>query len=323
MSAMTYAEAARLALAEEMRRDPLVWALGQDLGPEGGVAGQYKGLLAEFGPERIVDTPISEATMLGSVVGAAAMGTRPVCELRYADFGICAADQLVNQAAKMRYMFGGQMRVPLVVRQSIGWKIGGAAQHAQSTEAWWAHTPGLVVVCPATPRDNRGLLKAAIRCDDPVVYMENKNLWTETGDVPDAEEIVPLGVANIVRTGGDVTIVTWSRIVGVALEAAEALVGCGIEAEVIDLRTIWPWDRAAVERSLEKTGRLLVAHESVQAGGFGAEIAADMGERMHRRLRAPIRRIGGRRTPIPYSERLDEPSRVTVSQIVGIVESMI
>ena len=323
MTEMTYAEAARLALAEEMRRDPLVWALGQDLGPEGGVAGQYKGLLAEFGPERIVDTPISEATMLGSAIGAATMGTRPVCELRYADFGICAADQLVNQAAKMRYMFGGQLRVPLVTRQSIGWRIGSAAQHSQSTEAWWAHTPGLVVVCPATPRDNRGLLKASIRSDDPVVYMENKALWATAGDVPEDEKVIALGKANIVVEGNDITIVTWSRIVGVAAEAAVGLAELGVSAEVIDLRTIWPWDRAAVVASIEKTGRMLVAHESVQAAGFGAEIAADIAEHHHASLKAPIRRIGGHRTPMPYSAKLDALSRIMPQQIVDIAAAMV
>ncbi len=319
MSEMTYSEASRLALREEMRRDPLVWALGQDLGPEGGVAGQYKGLLQEFGPERIVDSPISEATMLGSCIGAATMGTRPVCELRYADFGLCAADQLVNQAAKMRYMFGGQLRVPLVVRQSIGWRDGSAAQHAQSTEAWWAHTPGLVVVCPSDPRENRGLLEAAIRSDDPVVYMENKNLWGTKGEVPDEEELIPLGVANVVRKGGDVTIVTWSRIVGVAREAAAMLAARGIEVEIIDLRTIWPWDRAAVLASVEKTGRLVVAHESVRAGGFGAEIAAEIGEVLHGRLKSPVRRIGGPRTPMPYSHALENLARIYPAQIVEAV----
>ena len=186
MGVITYAQAAQLALRQEMLRDPRVWALGEDIGPEGGVAGQYLDLQREFGRHRIVDTPISESTIMGSAIGAAICGTRPVVELRYADFGLCAADEIVNQAAKARYMLGGQVRVPVVIRQPIGFREGMAAQHSQSTEAWWVHIPGLVVVAPATPADNHALLKAAIRSDDPVVYMEHKELWTSTGEV-DAE----------------------------------------------------------------------------------------------------------------------------------------
>ena len=180
---LTYAEAACLALAQEMQRDPLVWVLGEDLGPEGGVAGQYAGLQQRFGKDRVVDTPISETTIMGAGIGAAICGTRPVVELRYADFGLCAADEIVNQAAKVRYMLGGQVRVPAVIRQPIGFRDGMAAQHSQSTEAWWVHIPGLVVVAPGTPADNHRLLKAAVRCDDPVIYMEHKELWTTRGEV--------------------------------------------------------------------------------------------------------------------------------------------
>ena len=187
---MTYADAAVLALQQEMQRDRRVWALGEDIGPDGGIAGQYRGLQLEFGPQRIVDTPISESTMMGAAVGAAVCGTRPVVDLRYADFGMCATDEIVNQAAKIRYMFNGQARVPLVARQAIGIRKGIAAQHSQSTEAWWVHVPGLVVVAPATPSDNHGLLKAAIRSDDPVIYLEHKELWPVRGEVdPDAEPI--------------------------------------------------------------------------------------------------------------------------------------
>ena len=186
MAAMTYAEASRAAIAEEMRRDPTVWAVGEDLG-RGGVFGQYKGLVEEFGPERISDAPISEACIMGAAVGAAMMGTRPIVEMRFSDFALCAVDELVNQAAKARYMFGGQTRVPLVVREPIGMWRSSAAQHSQSLEAWYAHIPGLVVACPATPADNKGLLKAAIRCDDPVVYMEHKGLWPLEGEVPDGD----------------------------------------------------------------------------------------------------------------------------------------
>src|SRR5690554_4072131 len=206
MSKTTYAGAAIQALAEEMRRDPAVWAFGEDLG-RGGVFGQYKGLVEEFGPDRVADTPISEAAIIGPAVGAAMVGTRPVVEMRFSDFALCAVDELVNQAAKARYMFGGQAKVPMVVRQPLGMWRSSAAQHSQSLEAWYAHIPGLVVVTPATPADNYGLLKAAIRCDDPVVYMEHKNLWGLAGAVPEAETVLPIGRARIAREGGDVTIV--------------------------------------------------------------------------------------------------------------------
>ena len=200
MTEMTHADAVREGLAEEMRRDPLVWALGEDLSTaHGGTsADQYRGLIDEFGPKRIVNTPISENTIMGAAVGAAVAGTRPVADLRMADFAMCAVDELVNQAAKIRYMFGGQARVPLVVRQAIGLRKGSAAQHSQSTEAWYVHTPGLVVVAPATPSDGKGLFKASIRCDDPVVFMEHKELWLATGEVSDdPDEIVPIGKARI------------------------------------------------------------------------------------------------------------------------------
>ena len=247
---LTYAEAACLALAQEMQRDPLVWVLGEDLGPEGGVAGQYAGLQQRFGKDRVVDTPISETTIMGAGIGAAICGTRPVVELRYADFGLCAADEIVNQAAKVRYMLGGQVRVPAVIRQPIGFRDGMAAQHSQSTEAWWVHIPGLVVVAPGTPADNHRLLKAAVRCDDPVIYMEHKELWTARGEVDDNAGPSELGRANVCREGRDITIVSWSSMVPVCLKAAGLLESEGIGAEVIDLRTLWPWDRDAVEASV-------------------------------------------------------------------------
>ena len=202
MAELTYAEAAREAIAEEMRRDPDVWALGEDLG-RGGVFGQYAGLVDEFGPERICDTPISEASIMGASVGAAMVGTRPIVEMRFSDFALCAVDELVNQAAKARYMFGGQARVPMVIREPIGIWRSSAAQHSQSLESWYTHIPGLVVVAPATPADNKGLLKSAIRCDDPVVYMEHKNLWGMTGEVPEDDGwTLPLGAARVEREGG-------------------------------------------------------------------------------------------------------------------------
>nr|PZN85808.1 MAG: alpha-ketoacid dehydrogenase subunit beta [Pseudomonadota bacterium] len=323
MKRMTYLEASALALAEEMRRDPTVWAVGEDLG-RGGVFGQYRGLVEEFGKDRISDAPISESCIMGAAVGAAMMGTRPVVEMRFSDFALCATDEIVNQAAKARYMFGGQTKVPLVVRQPIGMWRSSAAQHSQSLEAWYVHIPGLVVVCPATPADNKGLLKSAIRCDDPVIYMEHKDMWSLEGDVPlDPEYLVPLGEARLVREGRDVTIVSWSKQVHIAAAAAERLAGEGIEAEVIDLRTLWPWDKKSVFRSVEKTGRLLVAQEAVSVAGFGAEIAATVAENLYNRLKAPVRRLGAPRIPVSYAPPLEDAVRVTEEGISKTVRELV
>ena len=293
MAVMTYMEASRQALLEEMRRDPRVWAVGEDLG-RGGVFGQYKGLLDEFGAARIADAPISEACIMGAATGAAMMGSRPVVEMRFSDFALCATDELVNQAAKARYMFGGQTRVPLVVRQPIGMWRSSAAQHSQSLEAWYAHIPGLVVICPATPEDNKGLLKSAIRCDDPVVYMEHKVLWPLEGDVPDGEDrLVPIGKARVARPGSDVTLVTWSATVHVALQAAEQLSRSGIEVEVIDLRTLWPWDKDTVMQSV-----------------------ARVCENLHGALLAPPKRVAAPRIHIGYAPTLEDQVRVTPQRLI-------
>jgi pyruvate dehydrogenase E1 component beta subunit len=319
---LTYAQAGCLALAQEMERDPLVWALGEDLGPEGGVAGQYAGLQQRFGKARVVDTPISESTIMGAGIGAALCGTRPVVELRYADFGLCAADEIVNQAAKVRYMLGGQVRVPAVIRQPIGFRDGMAAQHSQSTEAWWVHIPGLVVVAPSTPADNHRLLKAAVRCDDPVIYMEHKELWTLRGEVDENAGPAELGKAKVCRAGHDITIVSWSSMVAVCLKAADLLTSAGFEADVIDLRTLWPWDREAVQASVERTGRLLVVHESVRIGGFGGEIVAEISERMFDRLKTAPRRLGAPRVPVPYSLPLEVQCRISPEHIVQTATEM-
>jgi len=321
MALMTYAEAGKAALAAEMRADAGVWALGEDLG-RGGVFGQYKGLVEAFGPERIVDTPISEATIMGAAVGAALMGTRPVVEMRFADFALCAVDELVNQAAKARYMFGGQGRVPLVVRQPVGMWRSSAAQHSQSLEGWYAHIPGLVVVCPGTPADNYGLLRSAIRSDDPVVYMEHKDMWGVTGEVDEAAAPLPLGVARLARTGRDLTLVTWSGALR-WVEAALALLEDGPSVEVIDLRTIYPWDEAMVLASARRTGRLLIVHEAVETAGFGAEIAAVAGEKLFGVLKAPIRRLAGPRIPIPYSPALEAACKIPPARIAETVEAMV
>ncbi len=320
MTTMTYAEAAKQALAEEMRKDSTIWALGEDLG-RGGVFGQYRGMVEEFGPERIVDTAISEAAILGAAVGAAMTGTRPLVEMRFADFALCAIDELVNQAAKARYMLGGQTRVPLVVREPIGMWRSSAAQHSQSLESWYCHIPGLVVVCPSTPNDNFGLMKSSLGCDDPVVFMEHKNLWSIESEV-DERNSIPLGQARTAREGKDLTMVTWSSTFHEAMYAADALSQEGIDVEVIDLRTLWPWDKTTVLNSVEKTGRLLVAHEAVQVGGFGAEIVATVADRAFSSLRAPIKRIGAPRVPIPYAPPLEDLLRVTSEGITAVAREL-
>lgn len=318
---ITYADAAKRAIAEEMRADPTVWAVGEDLG-RGGVFGQYKGLPEEFGPERIADAPISEACIMGAAVGAAMMGTRPIVEMRFSDFALCALDELVNQAAKARFMFGGQAKVPLVVREPIGMWRSSAAQHSQSLESWYAHIPGLVVVCPATPADNYGLMKTAIRNDDPVVYMEHKNLWGLEGDLDDPPAPIPFGRARVARTGTDATIVAWSACVHAALDAATELAQEGRQVEVIDLRCLWPWDRDTVLTSARKTGRVLIAHEAVRVGGFGAEIAAVVAEEAHGALKAPVRRLGSPRAPIAYAPPLEDLLRVTPAHIARAVRGL-
>src|SRR5688572_30815445 len=307
MAVMTYAQAACAAVRDAMQRDAKVVVVGEDVG-RGGVFQQYRGLQQEFGAARVIDTPISEATILGAGVGMALAGLKPVVEMRVVDFALCAMDEIVNQAAKARYMFGGQGRVPVVARLPIGLWSGSAAQHSQSLEAWFAHVPGLVVVTPATPQDNYSLLRAAIDCSDPVIYMEHKELWGLQGEV--ADERVSLGKARTLRKGKDVTLVTWSRTVHAALEAAGKV---NLSVEVIDLRTLWPWDREAVFSSVRKTGRLLVVHEAVQAAGFGAEIAATVAEE----LSLPVERLGAPRIPVGYSIPLEDEARVSAERIAA------
>jgi pyruvate dehydrogenase E1 component beta subunit len=237
--------------------------------------------------------------------------------MRFSDFALCAVDELVNQAAKARFMFGGQAKVPLVVREPIGMWRSSAAQHSQSLESWYTHIPGLVVVCPATPADNYGLMRTAIRNDDPVVYMEHKNLWGLEGEIADDPQPVPFGQARIARAGRDATIVTWSATLHAALTAAETLAAEGRDIEVVDLRCLWPWDRAAVLGSVRRTGRLLIAHEAVRVGGFGAEIAAVVAEEAHDALKAPIRRLGSPRAPIAYAPPLEDMLRVGAQAIAA------
>jgi pyruvate dehydrogenase E1 component beta subunit len=311
MALMSYAEAAALALVQEMQADARVVVLGEDVG-RGGIFGQYKGLSERFGAARVIDTPISEAAILGAGVGMALAGLRPVVEMRVVDFALCGMDELVNQAAKNRFMFGGQGRVAMVVRMPNGIWDASAAQHSQSLEAWFAHLPGVAVVCPSTPQDNHSLLRAALASGDPVVYMEHKTLWGQRGEV-DPDQVAALGRASTLRAGRDLTLVSWSRQVHACAEACERLAAQGVEAELIDLRTIWPWDREAVLGSCARTGRLLVVHEAVQAAGFGAEIAAAAAEAVGCR----VRRLGAPRIPVGYSPVLEAQSRVGVDPIVA------
>ncbi len=318
MAVSTYAAASVSALAAAMTHDPRVVALGEDIG-RGGIFGQYRGLLERFGPSRIIDTPISESTIVGAAVGMALCGLKPVVELRVVDFALCAMDEIVNQAAKNRFMFGGQGRVPAVLRMPIGIWSSSAAQHSQSLESWFAHIPGLVVLAPATPQDNHDLLRAAIDCGDPVAYLEHKELWALEGEL-DAAPALPIGRARVMREGRDLTIVSWSKAVHWAHEACGELADQGIDAELIDLRTLWPWDRETVLASALKTGRVLVVHEAVQVAGFGAEIIATLAEQ------APgvrLARLGGMRIPVGYSPGLEALARIDARGIAARAHTLV
>jgi pyruvate/2-oxoglutarate/acetoin dehydrogenase E1 component len=316
---ITYLEAVREALTQEMRRDPEVFLIGEDIGVYGGAFGVTRGMLEEFGPERIRDTPISEAAIAGAATGAALMGMRPVMEIMFMDFLTISMNQLVNQAAKIRFMFGGKASIPMVIRTPAGSGTGAAAQHSQSLEAWFVHTPGIKVVAPATPHDVKGLLVTAIRDNNPVLFMEHKLLYRTQGAVPEELYAIPLGQAQVRREGRDLTVLAYSIMVLRALEAAEELAAEGIELEVVDLRSLKPLDKETIVRSVSKTGRVLILHESPQTGGFGGELAAVVAEsEAFDYLDAPIRRLAGRDIPIPYNRTLE---RATVPQIEDIVDA--
>lgn len=323
MSEMTFGQATVEALRVAMRADDRVMVLGEDIG-WGGNFGQFRGLLAEFGRERIIDTPISEAIIMSAAIGAAATGLRPVASMSFVEFTMGAMDEIVNQAAKMRYMFGDQTHVPIVLRASDGVLRSSAAQHSESFEALFAHVPGLKVVAPADPADAKGLLLAAIDDDDPVIYLENKRIGWSRGEVPDGAERVPLGRAAIKRAGRDATVVTYSVMVTYALEAASVLSrDDGIEVEVIDLRTLVPLDIDTVTASVARTGRLVMAHEAWRFGGFGAEVAAQVGEVLFGRLRAPIQRVGAQRSHIPFSPPLERAVVPQAEEIVSAVRTAV
>ena len=316
---LTYREAVREALALELEADPDVFLMGEDIGEYGGVFKVTDGLLARFGPERILDTPISEAAFVGAAIGAAMVGKRPVVELMFMDFAFVAADQLLNQAAKMQFISGDQFRVPLTIRTQQGVGSGTAAQHSQSLEALFMHIPGFAVAVPSTPADAKGLLASAIRSDHPAIVIEHKALYATKGEVPEGLHRAPFGQAAIRRRGSDATIVSYSRTVHVALTAADALASEGIEAEVIDLRTLVPLDYDTILDSVTSTGRLVVAHEGHRNVGPGAEIAARVAELAWRELRAPIRRVCGLDIPVPYAAPLEAAWLPSADDIVSAV----
>ncbi len=317
---LTLVEAGRRAALQEMQRDPRVWVLGEDVA-RGGLFGQYRGFLDAFGPDRVVSTPISESTIMGAGLGAALVGTRPIIEMRIFDFVMCAMDELVNQIAKIRYMFGGQAKPAVVVRMPHGIWRNSAAQHSQTLESWFAHLPGVVVAAPSTPADVAGLLVAAIRSDDPVLFFDPKNLFGVTGTVPAAIEPLPFGQARQVRAGNDLTLVAWSAILPGCETACDTLASEGIGVELIDLRTLWPWDEDAVAASVARTGRLLVVHEAVQAAGFGAEVVARTIERLGPSAVRAARRLGAPRVPVPFSPPLEEAVKVTAAKIAAAAKA--
>ena len=321
MRELTYTQALREALTEEMTRDPNILLLGEDIGLYGGVFKVTEGLLAKFGPERVRETPISEAGFVGMGVGLAMTGKRPVAELMFMDFAWVASDQIFNQAAKMRYMSGGRVKVPMVIRTQQGGGRGNGAQHSQSLEAIFTHIPGLKVVLPATPHDAKGLLKTALRDDNPVIFIEHKLLYNTKGPVPEEEYTIPFGVAEVKRPGKDLTLVSYSRTLLHSLEAAEEAAREGISAEVIDLRTTAPLDLDAILASVRKTGRLIIAHEAHRKLGLGAEIASLVQEHAFDYLDAPIVRVGAMDIPIPASKPLEDVALPGKTQILQAIQA--
>lgn len=320
MNEVRFGQAINKALADAMTADPSVIVLGEDVARPGGPFGVTRGLLDRFGPERVFDTPISEAAIVGASVGAAMTGLRPVVEIMFMDFVTLTMDALVNQAAKARFMFGGQLSVPMVVRMPHGGGINAGPQHSQCLEAWLAHVPGLKVVCPATVADAYGLTRAAIADDDPVIVVENKALYAAKGDLPDTAAATPIGRARTARAGRDATIVSYGAMVPVALAAAADLGRDGVDAEVIDLRSLQPWDEPAVLASLSRTHRLVIAHEAVEAFGVGAEIAARMSDVGFDELDGPIVRVGAPFMPPPFAKTLEDWFRPDAAKIVAAVK---
>jgi pyruvate/2-oxoglutarate/acetoin dehydrogenase E1 component len=317
MPELTYAQAVNAALREEMQRDPRITLLGMDIGKYGGVFGVTRGLYDEFGPQRVRDCPLNEASIVGFGIGLAISGKPAVTELEFMDFATYAMDQLTNQAAKLRYIWGGQVSVPLVVRMPIVAELGFGSQHSQSLEAWFMHTPGLKVVIPSTAYDAKGLMKTALRDGNPVVFIENVKLYATKSQIPDDEYTIPFGQADIKRAGDDVSIVAISAMVQDALRAADDLAQLGIEAEVIDPRTLAPLDVDTIVQSVGKTGRLIVAHKASKTGGVGAEIAQTVAERAFDSLDAPIVRVAAQDVPVPASQPLEAATFPGVPELVA------
>ena len=321
MREITCRDAIREALREEMRRDDSVFLMGEDIAEYGGIFKVTDGLLAEFGPDRIFDTPLSESAIVGAAVGAALMGMRPVAEVMFADFTGVAMDAIVNHAAKVSYMSGGETSAPLVVRMAYGAGPRWGCHHTQSVESWLANVPGLTIVMPATPYDAKGLLKAAIRTPNPVIFLEHKLLYGKKGDVPEAEYVVPIGKADVKRPGDAVTIVATGLMVDRALGAARSLAADGISAEVIDLRSIQPLDEDTILASVEKTGRLVIVHEAPVRGGFGGEVAAVVATKALGYLDAPIQRVGAPWSPVPFGQILVDAYVPSEADIVRAVRA--
>ena len=321
---ITYAEAIREAMSAEMRRNPEVLLMGEDVGVYGGAFGVSLGMIDEFGEERVRDTPISEAAIIGAAAGAAVTGMRPIAEIQFSDFIGIGMDQLVNQAAKIRYMFGGRAQVPMVLRSPEGSGTGAAAQHSQSLEAWYCHVPGLKVVAPSTPYDAKGLLTSAIRDNNVVMFFEQKLLYRIKGPVPEEEYVIPIGKADIKREGRDVTIVTYGRMLPLCLGVAEKLSREGIELEVVDPRTLRPLDMPPIVESVVKTGKALIVHEAALTGGVGGEIAALLAEsRAFYYLDAPIKRLGGMDVPIPYCPELEKNVVPTEASVAAAIRELL
>lgn len=323
MAELRYREALRRALYEEMKNDTRVFIMGEDVGVYGGAYKVTEGLLQEFGEERVRDTPLSEAVIVGAAIGAAMVGGRPVAELMYIDFAALAMDQIVNQAAKIHYMFGGQFSVPVVIRSQQGTGRGAGAQHSQSLESWFVHIPGLKVIAPATPRDAYGLLKSAIRDLNPVIFLEHKGLYAVKGIVEDEEFTIPIGVAEVKREGSDVTVVTYSRMLGMALDVADELAKRGISVEVVDLRTLKPLDIDTIERSVRRTRRAVILHEAVKIGGVGAEISAELNDRLFGQLLAPILRVASHDVPLPANLQLEKLIIPDEARLIAAIESVV
>ncbi len=313
---MSCTDALAEALAEEMARDEAIFIIGEDLTAHDGIFGQFKGLHQRF-PGRVIDAPISETAIVGAGLGAALTGMRPLVDLHFADFFTTAMDEIVNQTAKIRYMFGGQVKVPLVVWAPDGGGLSAAAHHSQSLENWFVHTPGVKVVVPSEPADVKGLIKSAIRDDDPVIFFQHKKLFAKTGPVPERPYLIPLGKGDIKREGRDITIITYSRMTSLSLEASEQLERDGIEVEVIDLRTLKPLDFGLIAESVKRTNNALIVHEACLTGGFGGEIAARIGQELFDYLDAPVTRIGAKDVPIPFSPVMEN---FVLPQVGDIIE---